>query len=549
MRFPKIRTVAFLLAIMRESYFLMPMERSLRDHFAKQKAPHAGKSAPLVLVQCVEDYFYYVLFGEIVAGLRASGPVRIEQYSARSIRAGSSITFKHMFWNSVRENCFSDWKWRRLYGAFADRTAYRATGWLHPWTALRLWWTARRLWRGLKSVDDLAQLTAQGIWIGDLIIDSYIRFKPSPSVDLSDPYLFVVIRQALKNICKATRYIKRKKPRLLLTSYTTYIQHGIPARVAARHGVLVYAFSNSQEFTTQITSETPWHTRDGRNYKTDFSKLPDQTEKLKSAERQLNDRLSGKIDAATSYMKKSAYGSAATSEFFAQNMPVIFLHDFYDSVHVYRWICFHDFWSWICFTIDTLKAAKIAFAVKPHPNQVAASSNALNLLLEKYPDLKVIPTSVTNDQLVRSGMTCAVTVYGTVASEMAFMGVPTISCGDNPHIGFDFCHTARSHEEYAKLLLDHHQLGKICREEMQRESCIFYYMHNLHLGRSEQVLKDKIMELRRRLLFGDTPVSHQEAIEAATDFAAGPALRAFCASLYAATEKDTPTVSVLPRRS
>ena len=332
----------------------------------------------------------------------------------------------------------------------------------------------------------------------------------------------------------------------MLTSYTTYIQHGIPARVAVRHGVLVYALSNSQEFATQITPENSWHTRDGRNYKADFSNFSDQAGKLASAERQLNDRLSGKIDAATSYMKKSAYGSTNISEFSAQGMPVIFLHDFYDSVHVYRWICFHDFWNWICFTIDTLKAAKIAFAVKPHPNQVTASSNALDLLLEKYPDLKVIPTDVANDQLVRSGMTCAVTVYGTVASEMAFMGVPTISCGDNPHVSFDFCHTAESREEYANLLLHHHQVGRTSREEMRRESCIFHYMHNLCLAPDEQALKDKIMELRRRLLFSDTPVSFQETIEAAIHFSSEPALRTFCASLFTAIGKERPVASILP---
>src|SRR6202007_2461007 len=122
----------------------------------------------------------------------------------------------------------------------------------------------------------------------------------------------------------------------LLTSYTTYIQHGVAARVAVRHGTSVRAFSNFQDFVTEITRDDVWHTRDGKNYKRDFSALPDTASKLSAAEEQLNHRMVGKIDAATSYMKASAYGSAGEVEFDVRGMPVIFLHDFYDSVHVYR---------------------------------------------------------------------------------------------------------------------------------------------------------------------------------------------------------------------
>ena len=188
----------------------------------------------------------------------------------------------------------------------------------------------------------------------------------------------------MNDIAKAVRYFRRNRPALFLTSYTTYIQHGIPARVAVQQGIRVRAFSNLQDFVTEITRDNIWSTRDGKNYKKDFSVLPDKSGRLAAAERQWNDRISGKIDSATSYMKTSAYGRTDEAEFSVRGMPVIFLHDFYDSVHVYRWICFHDFWSWACFTIDTLRAAEIPFAVKPHPNQIADSSNVLNRLLEKY---------------------------------------------------------------------------------------------------------------------------------------------------------------------
>ncbi len=537
MRLPKIRAIAFLVTIMRDNYFLTTLEHYLRSHFARANLRRQPRTAPIVLIQCVEDYFHFALFGKITEGLRACGPLRVDQFSLRSLRHGSSLALRSLLWNSIDRNWLSDWKWRRLYGAYADRTAYRATGWLAPWTALTLWWAAWRLWRALKTLDDLAQLTVRGILIGDLIIDSYIRFKPAPALVLDDLYLLVIIRQSLKDIGKAARYFRRHRPALLLTSYATYIQHGIPARVAVQQGIPVRAFSNLQDFVTEITRDNLSNTRDGKNYKRDFSTLSDTMSRLTAAERQLNDRLNGRVDAATSYMKTSAYGRTSGKECDVGGMPVIFLHDFYDSVHLYRWICFHDFWSWACFTIDTLQAAQISFAVKPHPNQIADSSEVMNRLSKKYQGLNVIPADVTNDQLIRSGMACAVTVYGTVASEMAFMGIPTISCGDNPHVSFEFCHTARTREDYAKLLRNCHGLSGT-QAEARRESCIFYYMHNLHLDRDQQGLKDKIMELRRRLFFIESTPPPQEIVEAAADFASGPEISAFCSSLYGLMQED-----------
>jgi hypothetical protein len=57
-------------------------------------------------------------------------------------------------------------------------------------------------------------------------------------------------------------------------------------------------------------------------------------------------------------------------------------------------------------------------------------------------------------------------------------------------------------------------------------------MHNLHLEQDQQRLKDKMLELRRQLLLIDSTLSLQEIVEAAADFSSGPALQAYCSSLY-----------------
>jgi hypothetical protein len=62
---------------------------------------------------------------------------------------------------------------------------------------------------------------------------------------------------------------------------------------------------------------------------------------------------------------------------------------------------------------------------------------------KKYPNVKLLSEKVTNKQLVAAGVKLGITVYGTVAHELAYMGIPIITCGDNPHSGYNFCYEAK----------------------------------------------------------------------------------------------------------
>jgi hypothetical protein len=326
-----------------------------------------------------------------------------------------------------------------------------------------------------------------------------LRLRPTARIALNDRYLLVVIRQALKDIDLAFRYFRRNSPAAMLTTYAAYVQHGVPVRVALACGVKVLSFGNLQEFSTPVSSTHHNHTKDSKRYSADFDAMTDRATRLDQASQALESRLSGRIDSATAYMKKSAYAVTRQEVPDVRGATIIFLHDFYDSVHIYSWILFHDFWEWICFTIDTLQAADRTFWIKPHPNQAAQSSTEIETLRAKYPGVKFLPTDVTNRQLADAGMACAVTVYGSVASEMGFMGIPSISSGDSPHASFDAFHLARTRQDYAALLTNPPQPG-MDGERLKEQTCAFYYMHNLNLGTEDALLRDRFAVLWAHML-------------------------------------------------
>jgi hypothetical protein len=92
-------------------------------------------------------------------------------------------------------------------------------------------------------------------------------------------------------------------------------------------------------------------------------------------------------------------------------------------------------------------------------------------------------------------MACAITLYGTVSHELAYLGVPSIAAGHNPHVCYSFCHTAHDLEEYSRLILDYRRLPRSV-ERLRQESLEFYCMHNLAATPDEASLRQAVVRFR-----------------------------------------------------
>lgn len=440
----------------------------------------ASTGDALLSFQCVPDKFYFLLFGAICARLDAHVAARAELIVVRAVSGAVGTGWRAELKRSAPVAWLWSNPWMRAYGDLIDGVAYRCATWAHPFADLLDWFRSGPLWRRLRQQGDALSLKIDGIEVADLLVDSYLRFKPAPQFDVGNPFVRRLVWQALRDVRQAQAYFGRRKPHWYLTSYTTYLEHGIPARVALNRGVDVWSFGNLNGFAKRLTQTDNFHTQNFADYRAGFEALDQQEEKLGAARQQLENRLSGGIDAATSYMRKSAYGQTPVELPSGLNgAVVIFLHDFYDSPHIYPDLVFQDFWRWVCFTVEVLQKSGTRFFLKPHPNQIAMSDEALGRLRQQYPDLQWLPTGASNVQLAQSGIACGVTVYGTVAHELAYLGVPSIACARHPHYTFDFCRTARTREEYAGML-ETCKNAPASKEEMQRQALAFYYMHNLH---------------------------------------------------------------------
>lgn len=480
-------------------------EVQLFDFFTTNIKNPSPKRSKKILVQCVEDPFYYLLFGQIISDLQNKKSIEVEQYIVRNFSVGSYESVGKYLKSKLHNNRFKDQKWTKLYSSYCHRVAYGNEEYIGASNELKLFIEAKKIHRSITTKDELVELESQGVKIGDLIYDTYLRFKPAPTVDLDDFYLAIVIWKALRNIYITKKYFDREKPDILLQSYSTYIQHGITSRIALRYDIDVYTFGSYQTAYKKLSPDDYYHVIDSSNYKNDFELLIDKDKRLQKARKGLEERLSGVVGRTTNYMKESAYLEREKNIPNVEGCSVVFLHDFYDSPHIYKSMIFADFLEWVEFTIEQLEENNIQYYIKPHPNQLADSAKVVESLQNKYPYLKILSKKITNKQLVDAGIKVGITVYGTVAHELAYMGIPVIACGDNPHSSYNFCYEAKDKEMYRELIRDIPNLKYKNKAVVQEEVESFYYMHNLLSSQAEQEFSDILNQLRK-VLTGDYTV-------------------------------------------
>jgi hypothetical protein len=451
----------------------------------------------IIAVESVVDRFYFLLFGAIIGKMKEERGIRTQLLVVMSVNSSIGTGFLSELKRAAPIVWFKNRPWVRAYGLLIDKVANRCSTWGNPLDDLIDWIKAGKVWNELLNNSEYQSLNINGIVVGDLIIDSYLRLKPSPKFEVKDRFVKRLLWQAIRDIRKYDAYFSREKPFLYISSYCTYIEHGIPVRIALKHGVNVLSFGNLNQFGKILTIDDPYQTKNCSLYRSDFESLDRQSERISLAREQLELRLAGGVDRATTYMKLSAYtksGYELPDDL--EGAVVIFLHDFYDSPHIYPDMFFQDFWEWICFTIDVLHQAKIAFYLKPHPNQVKLSEGVLASLQLKYKFIRWLPAKINNLQVIKAKIICGITVYGSVAHELAYLGVPSISCAKHPHHAFNFSRTATTKEEYRLLLQNSHE-RIVSKYEMRRQALIFYYMHNLYDFQNDRQLQEEFINFWR----------------------------------------------------
>jgi len=450
----------------------------LRLH--KNNSTKQTKETTRIAIQTPSDYYILALYTQVIGVFRKNDECYVTGVwpNIFTLKQKRDILYPFRILYSILNSMLIKRKWTRLYTAIGVNSFYFLDR-VSLFKKIYFLKKSLTVWKGLRTKEDLIALSIDDLYCGDLIYDTYLRYRIRPTVDLSSPYLLYYIYKCFCVKEAATRLAEETGISYYFSSYSTYIQHGVPVRIFLKRGVNVYTSGNFQQRFKKLQVTDHYHTAAHSKYLPLFKTLTNREEKVREGRKLLINKFSGVIDKATGYMKKSAYQPSNESHHIRLGVDgVVFLHDFYDSPHIYATMLFPDFYEWVDHTLKLIIDNSLNIGVKPHPNQVSDSKKDIDHIKKKYPSIQWIDPRISNSVIINSGIKFGISVYGTILHELAFHGINPICAGDNPHASFEFVHLPRSIEEYDQMILNSGNLriSPDCEDMVSA----FYYMHNIH---------------------------------------------------------------------
>jgi|GEM_PF-4222992 len=455
--------------------------------FGRFELERESKTSGVWLVQAVDDPAFLLRFYFYLLSSRDLGEhPRVIWINTRLLfKSGKSARAR--FLDFFTQGPIYLWIWKLLYLKIlkAHWIQYRPLE-ISIQTKIR----AQKIYESIRAKEDLERLVIDGLKVGDLIYDTYLRFKPAPTVNLKDPLVVELISVCLELVPRVEQCLREERVTRVVTGYVTYLQHGILARVALRAGIELHSMGAFNQLVVNPTPDFPYQRRRFRSYPEMFKSVRDPEAALAAGKKLIEDRITGKKDELTFYMKQSSFSESGSSEVKAylkkiigdRQAILIMGHDFFDSPHIYGEMLYPDFLEWVnaCMSLASKSPYKILF--KPHPNSVTDESVILKDLSERYPEVEILPSTISNRQLMQLHPAFLLTVYGTVAYEFASQGLKVLCCGENPHQCYGF----------SKLITDRYELEQIILGQKSPDFDInlseiheYVYLHSYRIQKGE----------------------------------------------------------------
>ncbi|MBA2611405.1 MAG: hypothetical protein H0U95_05510 [Bacteroidetes bacterium] len=437
------------------SYYKKQQLTETQEQFAEElsffKTPENLKADGILLVQFIKDYEYTIKFAAAAKTYAQKNNLNVSFYDVSWTRwIGWGNKFDHIFNRYVTSSN------EKLHRAFGGKLIFRNEDKFHDQSFIQQ--QLQKIQKQIIKAEDILTIKFENILVGDLIYDTYLRYFSQPTIERINADILKVIEIGLNIFYNFEKLLKEQKIKALFNSYTTYIEHGIPARICLQKGIKVFTFGSYSYIIQEATLNFPYHAIDHSkiNPERKISALD-----LEASKTLFTSRFSGVIDEATRYMKVSAFSEKPISQELiakfksSKRNVVIYTHDFYDSPHINRCLLFPDLYLFLKQTLDVLvNSSDTNFYIKTHPNSYGDCKERTIALVNNYglKHFHILDDSTSNIHIINLKPDLIVTARGTVGIEMAHFKIPVVALYDNQYINFKFVHSCRDLNTFFSII-------------------------------------------------------------------------------------------------
>lgn len=460
--------------IARAKKFTVPAAaRRFMAHNRRVFSPPRGtaKDAPVVLFELSTMQSGHISYSYLANALAALHGARIEAYLPVA-PAGWKRKLLFGIWRTLGLEHFGIYRSFGTSGFFAVKPDAEQQE--------RARSICAQLKQGLRTLRDLEDLTIDGIWVGDLIYDTYLMRMRKPTVDLDAADFQGLLQEMIEAVVFWGDYLDKHDVRGINVSHCVY-DVAIPLRMAVRRDIPVYQVTATHLY--RLTQANLFAYNDFFYYRERFAALPRHVREagIAEAKRRIDRRFAGEVGVDMSYSTKSAYGASRHAQLLKpspRKKVLIATHCFFDSPHSYGNNIFPDFYEWLDFLGRVTEVTDYDWYIKTHPDFLPGTKEIIDAFVAKYPKFTLLPSDASHHQIIAEGIDLALTTYGTIAFEYAALGLPVINASQcNPHIAYDFNLHAKDADDYRRMLVNA-EWGQL---KIDKTSVYeYYFMRNIY---------------------------------------------------------------------
>jgi hypothetical protein len=355
---------------------------------------------------------------------------------------------------------------------------------------------AAHLMASIKKPDDLIAYREEGVPLGILVHDHYLREGCVAQANLSDPALVENLKRGISIYLATKNFFTHFPTALVWADHPVYLNSGVVLQTAVQHGIPCIQISGST--SPVICPVYPPKTRIPKHgvkmaYHVPFEEFPVLFKRMRPAlrgqaliraRRAMYQHMKGmkKEIVAGGYSpfrvikRKSEAGNSVVH-------ALILPRDFSDAPNVYGKMLFPDNLSWLKFVLAEARKTKWSWALKPHPNRWGGEGEKMNRLnrsiLEKiraeFPHVRFLDPQTTYHELIQKGLKTVFTPCGSVGHELPALGVSVVNAGRNPHASYAFNYHPASRKELAGLI---RRAGQLRAKKINRLHEFYYMRYN-----------------------------------------------------------------------
>jgi len=337
----------------------------------------------------------------------------------------------------------------------------------------------KKIIKKTDSKEKFLNLVIDGVYIGDLMYDSYLKKYNLNTVEVKSNEFKLFLKEFLVLFFWWFNFIKtnKKKIKSFIIIHAVY-SFGLPSRIASRFNIDSYLVSHKS--IVKINQNNRYITNGVNKNLSFFNKLDKKNKKkiYSFSKEEINKITKGISKTGKNY--KTKIRNIKIFNPTNKKKILVCCHHFNDAPHVYGKFFASDFVEWYKILDKISKKNDYLWLIKPHPENYDKDITFFKRFFFNKENFLILNKNFSNQEILKQNIDLALTCFGTINFEYPFLGTKVLNFSKNqPYKNFNFSYSPINIKQYENFITNKNNFKYSINK---KEIYAFYYLIRLFLN-------------------------------------------------------------------